>query len=574
MTTRRERPWYYLTRHFFNGLFDLGFLSEVGADSFTRMIIGFGAVFLAFGLLLTRVFALKYAGLSALHDAEPYRRALLADHAFLLGLPMWIVAFVAVLIGHSLFPDETDFRVLMGLPLSRRLVFGTKLLALALFAGLFILSAHVALLPLLLLMSVGRWVDHALPLQLAAYGAASLLASGFAVMAVTAAHGLLVMAAPRGRLLTASAALRSAMICVLVVSLPLVLRLPGQALPFAEGSSWLYIAPPAWFLGLERWMLGDDSRAHFIRLARIAGFGVTLASALTVGSYVMLYRRFDRVMLRPSQGGAPSTRRLTWNRWSRSARSRPVFFAIRTFTLTTLRRSVLHQGILVALSAAGAGLVANSLMAADLNGWLSSGGRVSVGLLASVLWAPFALTFVASLAVRMALAVPIEPRANWVFRMTEQDASRVPQLEAAVHTVRRLGVTIPVLLILPLEWLVLGRGAIVVLAVALLCGWLLVEILMKDWARIPFTCSYIPGKGFVPQTILTGLLSFVMFTTLGAAVARFSLTGRPGAFALDAILFAGVLALRRHRLSRWKNTPLAFEDQLPTEVNPLRLSVD
>src|SRR5207247_2216537 len=66
-----------------SGLFDLGFLSEVGADSFTRMIVGFCAAFLTFGLLLVRLFTVKYASLSALHTAEPYRRALLADHAFL-----------------------------------------------------------------------------------------------------------------------------------------------------------------------------------------------------------------------------------------------------------------------------------------------------------------------------------------------------------------------------------------------------------------------------------------------------------------------------------------------------------
>jgi hypothetical protein len=244
------------------------------------------------------------------------------------------------------------------------------------------------------------------------------------------------------------------------------------------------------------------------------------------------------------------------------------------FTLITLRRSVLHQGILVALSAAGVGLVVNSLMAAGVTGWLARGGKAGAGLIASALGAPFALMFVASLAVRMALAVPIEPRANWVFRVTEQDGARADQLAAAVHTVRLFGAILPVVLLMPIEWLVLGRDAIGVVAVALVCGCLLVEILMKNWARIPFTCSYIPGKGFVPQTILTGLVSFILFTTAGPALAWFSLTGHPGSFALNAILFAAALALRRRRLNSWKDTPLAFEDQVPTNVNPLRLSLD
>ena len=611
MTPRRQQPWSCLTRHFFDGLFDMGFLSEAGTDSFKRMILGCCAVFLTFGLLLLRLFAIKYAGLSGLASAEPYRRAVLADHTFLIAVPMWIVALVTVLVGHSLFPDETDFRVLMALPVSRRLIFGTKLLALTLFAGLFTLAAHVALLPLLLMTSAGRWAAYAVPQQVAAFGVASLLASAFAVLSVTAVHGILVLTAPRGRVLTASAALRSAMMFGLIVSLPLVLRLPGQAASVASGSSWLWLAPPAWFLGLERWLLGDDSPAHLAALARIALVAVTLTAAVAAASYVVLYRRFDRVVLGPAHASEPyvgstfkwtlgyigsafrrtgaveyvgSALRRSWGYVGSAFRrtvsglvlfpagSRPVFTGIRTFTAITLRRSVLHQGILVALSAIGAGLVVNSLVAADLAGWLADGGHVSSRLRASVIWAPFALMFVASLAVRMALAVPIEPRANWIFRLTEQDAVRADQLDAAVNSVRRYGIIVPLVLTAPLEWVVLGRGAVGVVAVALLCGWLLVELLMKDWARIPFSCSYIPAKGFVPQLLLKGFASIVVFTTAGALLARFSVAGHQVVLTIDAVLVVMLLVLSRYRRHAWKHIPLEFEDQLPTDVNPLRLS--
>ena len=42
----------------------------------------------------------------------------------------------------------------------------------------------------------------------------------------------------------------------------------------------------------------------------------------------------------------------------------------------------------------------------------------------------------------------------------------------------------------------------------------------------------------------------------------------------EEIAEAAVWLLRRRRLNRWKDMPLLFEDQLPTEVHPLRLSVD
>ena len=574
MTPLRHRPWYCLTRHFFGGLFDLGFLSDAGADSFTRMVIGCCALFLSFGLLLVRLFAIKYAQLSALRSAELFRQAQLADHAFLIALPMWIVAFVTVLIGHSLFPDETDFRVLMVLPVSRAMVFGAKLLALILFAGLFIAASHLALTPLHVLMSVARWAEHPWPVQLAASGAASLLAAAFAVVAVAAVHGLLVIAAPRGRLLATSAALRSVMIGLLVISLPLVLRLPGQGRSFAAGAWWLSVVPPAWFVGIERWLLGDESRAHLVRLAQLGAIAFAVALGIAAGSYAILYHRFERVMSRPAHGGTGSTRRIAFTRWNRVVQTRPVFAAIRTFTVVTLRRSVLHQGILVALSAIGVGVVVNSLIAADLFGWLSTGGAARVRLVAAVVWAPFPLMFVVSLAVRMALAVPIEQRANWVFRMTEQETARIDQLAAATYTVLRIGAILPVVATAPLAWLVLGPLAIGPAIVTVLCGWLLVEILMKEWARIPFTCSYIPGKGFVPQTMLTGLASFVLFTSIGAALAQFSLRGTTTALAINAVLLAMALTLRQRRLNAARTTPLVFEDQLPTEVNPLRLSTD
>jgi hypothetical protein len=43
---------------------------------------------------------------------------------------------------------------------------------------------------------------------------------------------------------------------------------------------------------------------------------------------------------------------------------------------------------------------------------------------------------------------------------------------------------------------------------------------------------------------------------------------------VDAVLVSMALTLRRRRLNAARTTPLVFEDQLPMEVNPLRLSGD
>ena len=151
----RRHPAALLTRHFFHALFDFGVFSQEGADSFVRVVIGIIAALIALGMLLRRMYAMKYGELVAARSAEPYARALLADTTVVIALPMWIVAFVTVLVSQSLFPDETDFRVLMPLPIDRSVVFGAKLLALGLFAGLFTLITWRS--PIVLLMSMNRW---------------------------------------------------------------------------------------------------------------------------------------------------------------------------------------------------------------------------------------------------------------------------------------------------------------------------------------------------------------------------------------------------------------------------------
>ena len=224
-----DQPWRVLTRHFFNALFDFGIFSEAGTEAFKRALLGLAAVFLALGLLLLRIFAKKYATLAGTHATEGYQLALITDHAFLMAVPMWIVAFAVVLVGHALFPDDRDYRILMPQPVSRRTIFGAKLLALLLFAGLFVAGTHLALAPLAALTMMSSLAARPFVTPVLGFELSSLAASVFAALSIVAVHGLLVLAVPRARLAAFSTFARSALVSVLVVSLPLVGRLPGAA---------------------------------------------------------------------------------------------------------------------------------------------------------------------------------------------------------------------------------------------------------------------------------------------------------------------------------------------------------
>jgi hypothetical protein len=564
-----DRPGTVLTRHFFTSMFDFGFLSADGAESLKRALLGCLAGAIAIGLLLTRVFMAKYGALSTA-PAEIYERAVIADHAFLMAVPMWIVAAAVGLVGHTLFPDRTDFRVLMAEPLSRLTVFASKLASLLLFVSLFIAGTHVALLPLAALTMTGAMKTGSVLTTSAAFAFSSVIGSVCAALAVVAVHGALVLLAPRARLLAFSGTVRSVLIGMLVLSLPLVGRLPATAEAFASGTWWLVWAPPAWFVGLERWLIGDTSRAA---LAAQAGTATVVVFAVTVASYVLLYRRFDRLVLQPGASQDSRGGRRSLERWIGRVGRAPVRHAVGRFVWITIRRSVLHQGLVVAMLAATGGFVLNGLLSVD--GWsepLRTSGRSP--LLLALLGAPMMTMFLAIPAIRLALSVPLEPQSNWIFRMTEDVAGRAEVAAANVGIVLRLGVVLPLAMFGPLQWWMLGPSSFGIIVIEALTGWLLVEWAMADWRRIPFTCSYIPGKGFVPLMFLKGFNAYVFFAFLSTLILRLSLERPRVVLAVAAAIGVTAGVLSAHRRRNAPETPLIFQDKLPTDVNPLRLDIE
>ena len=185
------------------------------------------------------------------------------------------------------------------------------------------------MLPLAALTLIGAAKTGSVVLAAVAFAASSLAASLFAALGIVAIHGLLVLLASRSRLLAFSGAVRIVVIGGLVLALPLVTRLPATAGAFEANAWWLAWAPPAWFAGLERWLLGDTTRGMLAAQAMAATIG---AVAIAVFAYVRLYRRFDRVTFqsagpvrspagrRRSPGGAGARR--SGARYSASSRSR------------------------------------------------------------------------------------------------------------------------------------------------------------------------------------------------------------------------------------------------------------
>jgi len=206
------------------------------------------------------------------------------------------------------------------------------------------------------------------------------------------------------------------------------------------------------------------------------------------------------------------------------------------------------------------------------NWQVRAASNVRTPLVTTVIWAAFVLVFAMNVAVRATLVLPTELRANWIFRMTEDEATRAEELSAVVRTLILLGVVLPLVILFPLQWAVLGWRAIQCTSMTALCGLVLVELHMSEWRRIPFTCSYEPSRQLVWLTLVISVTAFVLFTMIGSRLVLYSVSHPVGWLGVMTILGAVVLYLRRQRLWLSREAALMFEDVLPNEVEPLKLS--
>ena len=167
--------------------------------------------------------------------------------------------------------------------------------------------------------------------------------------------------------------------------------------------------------------------------------------------------------------------------------------------------------------------------------------------------------------------LPVEHHANWIFRITEDAATRADQLRA-MNDVATVCVAVPaVAASLPLLWAALGPKAVIAAIVVAIVGLLFVHAVLLDWRRIPFTCSYLPGKRLLAHTLVFGFAAFALFTSTGALLVRVAML-RPAVGAIAAtLLFAIAWVLRRRRFAMWRETPLIFDDDLPDQ--PVQLGL-
>ena len=561
---------WILTRYFLDNLFGRQFLDEEGIMGLRRVLIFLATGAVSIALYVPRVLHKKYADLDALVSPEPYRLAILSDTFLMISLIVMLSAFVAALVAPAMFPTEVDYVTLTPLPLSRRRIFGAKVAAVLIFAGTVILAVVLFFAFSFPLFTHSRWSADSEIRRIVSLVGATAGGSSCAFLAVMAVQGLILTVLPRGWVTQASMLLQSAVIAALILTLPLIFGLGSP-------EEWPFF-PPTWFLAIEQMLLGR-TEAWVNTLARIGMAGPAIAAAITLACYGWLYRRPERLASLPPKPPAAAGLALQSAKGPMTVAKSPAigntkhggaWTAVWTFLTSTLARNRLPQLVFLIAWAAAIAIVMNDLQDGLRHMELFRDDAEDTLARAAVAM-PFILMLFSVGGLRASFLLPISLPANWMFRVTDFPFARAERLDAVEQAFIRLAIGPALVLSAPELFFTFGatRG-LTAIVLSALAGGVILELVLTGWRRVPFTCTWLPGKRPLPFAMMALVIVILVMTTV-IDVVTFAITRSRGVIVL-AILFtvlAGGLRWRRKR--SWARDPLEFEDEAFDKMQRLGL---
>ena len=532
-----------LAQTFFGRLFE----SELMPQGLPQMqLLVWGLVFaggptLGLPLLLTKKYTRMYVtgGLPL---------AMATDRVILYTLSMLSIGFVGLLIWDGIFPDKRDVRILGPLPVRMRTFVAARLIAIG---RLFVLFGAAICIPQTVIFGLLTWSygDPAgLVRGLGGHFIAAAAACVFVFSTLVALQCLLLSTLGRRVAQRASVILQLTFAIALVQLLFFIPQI-GEVLRnrdhmLASASGGAVLLPGVWFLGLYE-VLGGFGGPAASSLARLAVMTPLIMLATAVLLYTASYKRLSRLAL---EGVAvkPKTERRPRRR-AMAAESIPahaITVAVRDFTMRTLVRTRQHRMILALYTGIALAVVLSSLLSLVLSRRGLS-FKPSVPLLSI----PLVLQFLPLLGIRMVAAIPAEPKANWLFRAAEpvERAHAIDGMRDAMNRAVVLPTTGVALLEGGLLW-----GIVPGICHALFCwalGRLLIEILLVGFFKIPFTCSYLPGRARIRTMWPFYLMAFTTYcyTLARVELALFRSPVRLLAFCAILLIARELVAYARRR---------------------------
>jgi hypothetical protein len=555
-----------LIRHFFGRFFDNELVSTQGEVHATiSKVIGLLA---APGLICFWLMP-KYTMLVFV-PPQVAEAASLSDKMFFITFSMAVMGFVTVLEWDALFPDRRDFTILIPLPINLPSIFVAKIVSLCAFVVIFFAATNAIHTFLYPFVSMGRAAT-----LLGVLGAMGVHAS---VMLAATACVFFFFVALQGILLNLLSfrmfrrvSTYVQLLSVLALLLMLLLFLDTSSLIHSvKNRQLLYFFPPMWFLGMYESMLGQpEPLAGCSEIAIRALGGVLVVSAL---SYALSYKRHVKRSLESEDVLDVIPTRVSAALCAFANRyivASPLEQASFYFTGKTMVRSRKHWLYLAAYVGVGFALMLQALV-----GIFSRRGNPVLDVpTASLLSIPLILSFFVLSGMRVIFAIPTELKANWVFQLSEADG-RKECLSGVRKAMFVFGVLPLFVALAPLYALLWGWPAALFhtffdIALSLL----LIELLLVKFHRIPFTCSYLPGKSNITAFWFIYWWGFATYAYSMASLEAWALQ-RPlrmaGFYLLGCAVVAATYFYRNQHLA--EGFTLVFEDQPEPVIRTLNLS--
>ncbi len=541
----RWSVWLALARHFFARLFEKESLSPDtdGEANVVQML----ALLAAPGGLFCIVMMPFNTGGWVLEGAR----------YFFVSYSMIVMGLVVVFQWDRLFPDRQDYLILRSLPISLTAVFTAKLAALAAFVGLFLLDLNLAALILWPGLDDGKDV-----LRLLSVHAAAILSGGvfMALAAATIQGFLLALLSPKWFRRVSSlvqTVLMAALVTTFFLFFEIIDSLPAT---FSRPAGALHWFPGYWFLGLYEWLRPAVKSPALANLGPHALKMLACTASLFIVFYSIGYRRHVRRITESAaagSGGPARVRALARSLLHRTLLTHPLQRASFHFITATITRSARHRLFLASYAGFGVALAAITYRE----------GRGGLLLL------PLMLSFVLVSGLRAAFNFPAELKANFVFQIADSDA-RFEHLAAMRKWIVVCGVVPLFAVLAPFEFASFPwTNALFHLAFGIALTLLLMQVMFAGFRKIPFTCSYFPGKANLIGLGAFYIYGYIAYSSWMAGLEQWLLRHPAAAAGFFALVAAACAALSAWNKRGLRETPkLDYIDAPDPAVRTLDLA--
>lgn len=476
-----------------------------------------------------------------------------AMQSFLAGT-MLIAGLIAIATWDNIFPDRRDSMVLGPLPVRSRTILAAKVAASGslLLIGIIAINCGMGIaLPLL-----GGGVLH-FPRVFVAYWFAAAGASIFVFGAVLTVQGLLASILPQRWFLRISAILQ---LCGFALFLSAWLFQPtfGTVVEFAVAHQHgvLMRWPMFWFFGIFCQISGI-----FPIVAQALAFrGWLSLGGVAIGAVTSLMLCYMRTMKKTVE--EPDLVQGHRGRQWVLPLGNALQTAVVRFSMRSLARSRQHR-VVYAFFLAIAFAVAVSTLAKVVN------DRHAQVIVPAFLMSTMMMLCLAVAGLRSIFSLPVSLKANWVLQMT--------QLSAPEHYIAATRRAMLVLSVIPV-WLTVAALSLCYrpwhqvaehLLILALVGSIMTDAALINVSKIPFACSYLPGKSNVQYVFWAFIIVFVPLAMIFSRY-ELSVLDHPEGYAL---LLTGLLVpalllwfINRHRA---RLAVLYYEESEPEVITTI-----